>query len=98
MNATLLSRTARYCSVFSGGSTPTILGRLMLPEEKPATPDPLEIARLRATYVVLFLIVALSILAVLVPERLDLGVFATLMGGLLGLLGLGAIVRFTSTK
>lgn len=57
--------------------------------------DPLERARIRAIYAVLVLIVMLTV-ASLIPQlqvHIDLGVFATLMGGLVSLLGLGAVIR-----
>ena len=64
-----------------------------------ALPDPLERARIRAIYVVLILIAILAVLdAVGLAPHLDLGVFATLMGGLISLLGLGAVVRLVGGK
>lgn len=62
--------------------------------------DPLEIARVRAVYVFLVLIAALTA-ASLVPQlqlHLDLGVFGTLVGALLALLGLGAVIRLVVGK
>lgn len=58
-------------------------------------PDPLERARIRAIYLFLILIAALTV-ASLIPQlqlHLDLGVFGTLVGALLALLGLGAVIK-----
>lgn len=63
-----------------------------------AAPSALDTARIRAIYVVLVLIVAYSVTDLVSSGSIDLGVFATLMGGLLGLLGLGAVVRFVGMK
>ncbi len=56
-------------------------------------------ARIRAIYAVLALIVLSSLGAITgLASHLDLGWFATLMGGLLALLGLGAVIRFVGSK
>lgn len=57
--------------------------------------DALETARVRAIYTVLGLIIVLAVVSI-IPQaqvHIDLGVFATLMGGLVSLLGLGAVIR-----
>lgn len=60
----------------------------------PAKDDPLERARIRAIYVVLALIVAdVTVSMTGIAPKLDLGVFATLMGGEISLLGLGAVIK-----
>lgn len=60
--------------------------------------DALDVARVRAVYAVLGLIIVFAGVDIATPANMDLGVFATLMGGLLGLLGLGAVVRFVGMK
>lgn len=61
--------------------------------------DPLERARIRAIYAVLGLIVVLALASVSgFAPHLDLGVFATLMGGLVSLLGLGAVIRLVGPR
>lgn len=60
----------------------------------PNGPDPLERARIRAVYAVLIIIVASSAGTISgYTPHIDLGWFATLMGGLISLLGLGAVIR-----
>ena len=68
-----------------------------LPPSQP--PDPLGRARVVAVYVVLALI-ALSVSLDLINEssHLDIGVFATLSGSLLALLGLQAIVKAITVR
>lgn len=62
-------------------------------------PDPLERARVRAIYAVLGLIVVLALASISgFASHLDLGVFATLMGGLVSLLGLGAVIRLVGPR
>ena len=59
--------------------------------------DRLDTLRLRAGYAILALIVILAVYDTVRPG-IDLGVFATLMGGLLALLGLGAVIKFTGGR
>ena len=58
----------------------------------------LERARIRAIYLVLAMIAAGGFGSFAGLVSLDLGVFATLMGGLLALLGLGSVVKLIGTK
>ena len=66
-------------------------------KRQPTAQDRLDTLRLRAGYAILVLIVILAAYDTLRPG-IDLGVFATLMGGLLALLGLGAVIKFTGGK
>jgi hypothetical protein len=72
-----------------------------LPPTPTPEPDPLRNARIRATYVVLGLVSAVvvaDIVTRLIPglglsSNVDLGVLVTLMGGLVSLVGAGAVIR-----
>ncbi len=66
--------------------------------DEPHPIESLERARVRAIYAVLGLIVVLAIGSSFDVADLDLGVFATLMGGLVSLLGLGAVIRLVGPK
>lgn len=66
--------------------------------DEPHPLDSLDRARIRAIYAVLAVIVLLALGGAFNVAHLDLGIFATLMGGLVSLLGLGAVIRLVGPK